>query len=105
MGNSSTATIKGKGSVELQFTSGKVLTLNDVYYVPEVRKNLVSGSLLNKFGFKLVFEADKFILSKGGIFVGKGICMRACLNSVLFIRIKLIFMLIWLNLLVYGIID
>ncbi len=30
------------------------------------------GSLLNKFGFKLNFDADKFILSKGGIFVGKG---------------------------------
>ncbi|GJW71404.1 zinc finger, CCHC-type containing protein [Tanacetum coccineum] len=34
--------------------------------------NLVFGSLLNKFGFKLVFEADKFIHSKGGKFVGKG---------------------------------
>ena len=71
MGNSSTVAIKGKGSVELQFTSGKVLTLNDVYYVPEVRKNLVSGSLLNKFGFKLIFEADKYIMSKGRIFIRK----------------------------------
>ena len=33
---------------------------------------MVSGGLLNKFGFKLVFEADKFVLSKGGMFVGKG---------------------------------
>ena len=72
MGNSSTAAIKGKGTVDLEFTSGKCLTLTDVYHVPEVRKNLVSGSLLNKFGFKLVFESDKFILSKGGAFVGKG---------------------------------
>ncbi|GKA03463.1 zinc finger, CCHC-type containing protein [Tanacetum coccineum] len=39
---------------------------------PYVHKNLVSGSLLNKFGFKLVFESDKFILSKDGKFVGKG---------------------------------
>nr|GFA67421.1 zinc finger, CCHC-type [Tanacetum cinerariifolium] len=29
-----------------------------------VRKNLVYRSLLNKFDFKLVFESDKFILSK-----------------------------------------
>lgn len=28
-------------------------------------------SLLNKFGFKHVFEADKFKLSKVGMFVGK----------------------------------
>ncbi|XP_031283167.1 uncharacterized protein LOC116141835 [Pistacia vera] len=38
----------------------------------KVRKNLVFGSLLNKFGFKLVFEANNFVLSKGGMFVGKG---------------------------------
>ena len=72
MGNSSTAEVKGTGTIELEFTSGKILTLRDVYHVPEVRKNLVSGSLLNKFGFKLVFEADKFVLSKGETFVGKG---------------------------------
>ena len=72
MGNSSTATIKGKGTVDLEFTSGKIVFLTNVCHVPEVRKNLVSGSLLNKHGFNLVFESDKFILSKGGIFVGKG---------------------------------
>ena len=32
----------------------------------------MSGSLLNKFGFKFVFEAKKFILSKFGMYVGKG---------------------------------
>lgn len=57
---------------ELNFTSGKMLKLSNVYYAPEVRKIFVSDSLLNKFGFKLVFEADKFILSKGGMFVGNG---------------------------------
>ena len=46
--------------------------LTNVFYVSKVRKNLVSGGLLNKFGFKLVFEVDKFVLSKGGMFVGKG---------------------------------
>ncbi|KAK0601893.1 hypothetical protein LWI29_028495 [Acer saccharum] len=65
MGNSSTATIEGKGNVRIEFTSGKILTLTDVCHVPEVRKNLVSGSLLNKHGFKLVFESDNFVLTKG----------------------------------------
>ncbi|KAI3702682.1 hypothetical protein L6452_28431 [Arctium lappa] len=72
MGNHSTAQVKGKGKVTLEFTSGNTLTLNDVLHVPDVRKNLVSGSILNKHGFKLVFESDKVILSKGGRFVGKG---------------------------------
>lgn len=40
MGNASTVQVKGKGSVEIEFTSGKILTLKDVFYVPEVRKKL-----------------------------------------------------------------
>ncbi|GJV71307.1 retrotransposon protein, putative, ty1-copia subclass [Tanacetum coccineum] len=37
-----------------------------------IRKNLVSGWLLNKFYFRLVFESDKFVLSKNQMYVGKG---------------------------------
>ena len=40
--------------------------------MPEIRKNLVSGTLLNKNGFKLVFESDKFTFIKGGMYVGRG---------------------------------
>ncbi|GJS17923.1 hypothetical protein Tco_0412395 [Tanacetum coccineum] len=72
MGNHSTEQVKGKGKIDLVFTSGNTLTLKDLLHVPDVRKNLVSGSLLNKFGFKLVFESDKVILSKCGKFVDKG---------------------------------
>ncbi|KAK9194952.1 hypothetical protein WN943_003067 [Citrus x changshan-huyou] len=48
MGISATFEIEGQGKVILKMTSGKKLTLDDVLYVPEIRKNLVSGSLLNK---------------------------------------------------------
>ncbi|CAL8121383.1 unnamed protein product [Prunus armeniaca] len=72
MGNASVFAVEGKGSVLLKFTSGKVLTLLDVLHVSEIRKNLVSGPILSKKGFKLVFESDKFILTKEGMFVGKG---------------------------------
>ncbi|CAH9132764.1 unnamed protein product [Cuscuta epithymum] len=72
MGNDSTVQIQGIGQVELELTYGKKLILNDVYFVPQIRKNLVSGGILNNFGFKLNFEANKFILSKGGVFVGQG---------------------------------
>ena len=41
-------------------------------YVPEIRKNLVSSSLLNKHGFRMVFEANKVVVSKSRMFVGKG---------------------------------
>nr|GEX46471.1 hypothetical protein [Tanacetum cinerariifolium] len=64
MGNSETADIKGEGDVILKRTSEKELKLTDVLYVMEIRKNLVSGWLLNKFGFRFVFESDKFVLYK-----------------------------------------
>ena len=72
MGNSATSSIEGQGKVLLKMTSGKELTLNNVLYVPEIRKNLVSGSLLNKHGFRMVFESDKVTLSKSGMYVGMG---------------------------------
>ena len=56
----------------LKMTSGKKLTLNNVLHVLKIRKNLVSGSLLTKIGFKLVFVSDKFVLTKDGVYVGKG---------------------------------
>ena len=72
MGNSSSSKVEGQGKVVLKMTSSKEFTLNDVLHVPEIRKNLVSGSLLSKKGFKLVFVSDNFILTKNGMCVGKG---------------------------------
>ena len=56
----------------LKMIYGKELTLTNVLYVVEIRKNLVSSSLLNSHGFRLVFESDKFVLFKSGMYVGKG---------------------------------
>ena len=72
MGKSATSEIKGQGKVVLKMMSGKELTLTNVLYVPEIKKNLVSYSLLNNHGFSLVFESNKFVLSKSGMYVGKG---------------------------------
>ena len=72
MGNTACINVAGQGSVELDFTSCKKLTLLNILYVPDMRKNLVSVDLLCKKGFRVVFESDKVILSKAGMFVGKG---------------------------------
>ena len=72
MGNGSSASVRGVGTVDLKFTSGKIVRLKNVHYVPSVNKNLVSGSLLCRDGYKLVFESNKFVISKYGTFVGKG---------------------------------
>ncbi|CAN1156705.1 Retrovirus-related Pol polyprotein from transposon TNT 1-94, partial [Linum perenne] len=80
MGNYSTVKVKGSGKIVMKMTFGKVVTLNDVLYVPEIRKNLVSGSLLNKHEFDMVFESDKFTLSKNNVFVGKGYVVNGLFN-------------------------
>ena len=58
---------------------------------PSIKKNLISGSLLCRDGFKLVFESNKCVLSKYGTFVRKGYESEglfrlsftdACFNSV-----------------------
>ncbi|XP_070665248.1 uncharacterized protein [Malus domestica] len=72
MGNSASSAMEGKGKVVLKFTSGKSLTLLNVLHVPEIRRNLVSGPILIAKGFKLIMESNKFVLTKGGMFVGKG---------------------------------
>ncbi|GJT62681.1 zinc finger, CCHC-type containing protein [Tanacetum coccineum] len=72
IGDEHFAPVHGKGSVALEFSSGKTGTLFNVLYVPKLRKNLVSSPVLTKCGYKQVHESDKYILSKSGVFVGFG---------------------------------
>ncbi|GKC14086.1 hypothetical protein Tco_1010868 [Tanacetum coccineum] len=72
MGDDHFALVHEKGSVVLEFSSGTSITLFNVLYVPKLHKNLKSGPVLNKCGYKQVYESDKYILSKSGVFVGFG---------------------------------
>jgi hypothetical protein len=71
MGNGACAAVRGVGTVDLKLTSGKTIQLKNVQHVPSIRKNSISGSLLRCDGYKLVFESNKCVLSKFGIFIGK----------------------------------
>nr|GFC01515.1 zinc finger, CCHC-type [Tanacetum cinerariifolium] len=72
MGDDHFTPVHGKGSVTLEFSFGKTITLFNVLYVPKLRKNLVSGPMLNKCGYKQWYESDKYILSKSCVFVRLG---------------------------------
>ncbi len=72
MGNGSHASVRGVGTVDLKFTSGKIVQLKNVQHVPSINKNLVSGSLLCRDGFKIVLESNKVVVLKHGLFIGKG---------------------------------
>jgi hypothetical protein len=72
MGNGSHVRVLGVGMVNMKFTSGKMVLLKHVQHVPSIKKNLVSGSLLCRYGFIIMLESNKCILSKYGTCVGKG---------------------------------
>ncbi|GJY69340.1 zinc finger, CCHC-type containing protein [Tanacetum coccineum] len=72
IGNESTTLVHGRGCVDLKFSSGKIVSLFNVLHVPNIRKNLVSSSVLNNCGYKQVIESNKFVLSKHGVFIGFG---------------------------------
>ena len=72
MGNGSRAAIHEIGRVDLKLTSRKTLSLKNVHHVPGINRNLISGSILCRDGFKLVFESNKFIVLKFGLFIDNG---------------------------------
>jgi len=91
MGNGAHVAVHGVGTVDLKLTSRKTVQLKNMQHVPSIRNNLISGSLLCRDGYKLVFVSNKCVLSKYGTFVSKGYesgglfrlsLNDACVNSV-----------------------
>jgi hypothetical protein len=72
MENGSRAHILGAGMVNLKFTSGKTVLLKNVQHVPSIKKNLVSGSMMCRDGYKIVLESNKCVVSRHGTFIDKG---------------------------------
>ena len=50
MGDGSRVQVEFLGTVRLQLNTGDFLELFDVVYIPSIRRNLISVSLLEKFG-------------------------------------------------------
>jgi hypothetical protein len=71
MGNGTHASVRSVATVDVKFTSRKIVQLKNVQHVPTIRKNLVSISLLLRDGFKVVLESNKVVMSKHGQFIGK----------------------------------
>ena len=60
MGNGSAVSILGVGTVELKLSSGKIVHLKNVQHAPSINRNLISGSLLCRDGYKLCSNPTKF---------------------------------------------
>ncbi|GJW58349.1 copia-like retrotransposon [Tanacetum coccineum] len=64
--------VVGYGTVKLQLTTGKVLTLKRVFHMPAVVKCCISVKKLKKMGFSLGFDAEGCYVKKGDQIVGNG---------------------------------
>ena len=62
LGDDSTYKIEGVGSTSLQLDSGTVLHINDVLYVPGLKRNLLSIASLEDKGYKVLFMDKKVFL-------------------------------------------
>ena len=59
LGDNATYPVKGTGTVTLHLSQGQVLHLQDVLYIPDLKKNLVSISAMEDKGFKVAFIDGK----------------------------------------------
>ena len=59
LGDNATYQVKGTGTVTLHLSQGQVLRLQDVLYVPDLKKNLVSVSAMENKGFNVAFVDGK----------------------------------------------
>jgi len=71
MKNSLISKVLGIGKIILKMTYKKLVTLNNILHVTNIRKDLVFVSLLSKNNFKMIVKSNKFILIKNGMFVEK----------------------------------
>ena len=63
--------IEGKGDVCIKTTSGNQLTLEDVRYIPGIKKNLISIGQLDSTEYTAEFEKGSWKIVKGAIVVAR----------------------------------
>lgn len=71
MGNNAVCKTVGFGTVELKMHDGMTRTLTGVRHVPDLRKNLVSFSVLSEEGCRFSGDAEVLKVCKGALVVMK----------------------------------
>ena len=64
LGDNATYPVKGTRTMTLHLSQSQVLHLKDVLYVPDLKKNLVSISVMEDKGFKVAFVDGKVLIWK-----------------------------------------
>ena len=71
LGNGTLVSASAVGDIRVYFDSRRHLDLIDVYYVPQFKRNLISVSFFNKFGYSVTFN-KVFIISKNDKIICEG---------------------------------
>ncbi|KAG8475219.1 hypothetical protein CXB51_032079 [Gossypium anomalum] len=72
IGNDLSSKVIGIGTVKIKMHDGTIRTLSDVRYVPDLRKNLISLSILDLKGYKINIDLSGIKVSRGALIVLKG---------------------------------
>ena len=72
MGNDSTCKMTGIGSVQIKMFDGIIRKLNDVRYVPNLKKNLISLGVLDASGYRIILEGGNLKVARGALVAIKG---------------------------------
>ncbi|KAK2970107.1 hypothetical protein RJ640_018427 [Escallonia rubra] len=72
VGNGHRCSIVGKGKVKIKLSNGGTLILNDVRHIPELQKNLISVSGLDREGYFVAFGEKQWKVTKGSMVVARG---------------------------------
>ena len=59
--------------VRLQFSNSYFIVLNNVYYIPNFRRNLISVSRLLEHNYSISFSNKDIIISRNGLNICSGI--------------------------------
>ena len=72
MENGNKVRVEAVAVYRLELESGYFLDLDETFYVPSFRRNLISVSLLDKSGYSCSFGNGKFSLFQNSNIVGSG---------------------------------
>ena len=72
VGDEKLVEVEAMGHFRLLLETSLYLNLKDTFIVPSIRRNLISVSLLDKFGYHCSFENNQFILLVNSNIIGTG---------------------------------
>ncbi|GJU16467.1 hypothetical protein Tco_1144433 [Tanacetum coccineum] len=73
--------VRGTGKVQVQMRDGSSFMLDNVRYVPELRRNLISLGTLEKEGFTVKIQLDKIKVIKGSLVLLSGTRRAKCVYT------------------------